>query len=64
MGNLIGRHRMTRNRCTALCATLHSETDRGRDRNEGANEQRRGGWRAGEQERYRDKRWYQTEQSV
>lgn len=25
------QHRMTRNRCTALCAALHSETDRGRD---------------------------------
>lgn len=54
MGN-----RMTRNRCTALCATLHSETDRGRERvKEGAKEKKTQRHRErekvkGEQERQR-----------
>lgn len=40
---------MTRNRCTALCAALHSKTDRGRDLNR-EQTSKRGRWSAREVE--------------
>lgn len=44
---------MTRNRCTALCAALHLETDRGSElqgMEHGTNENKRGRWSAREVE--------------
>jgi len=56
------QHRMTRNRCTALCAALHSEADRGKDCNREQMSKRRGRWSARQVEIRDDIKHCETEE--